>query len=55
MVVLPPVVIGSQMMQQESQPGKIEMFAGGEWIQSDPVQVPAAQVRASRILEEAVP
>jgi hypothetical protein len=55
MVVLPPVVIGSQMMQQESPPGKIEMFAGGEWIQSDPVQVPAAQVRASRILEEAVP
>jgi hypothetical protein len=55
MVVLPPVVVGSQMMQQESPSGKIEMFADGEWIQSDPVQVPAAQVRASRILEEAVP
>ena len=55
MVVLPPVVIGSQMMQEESPSGNIEMLAGGEWIQSDPVPVPAAQVRASRILEEAVP
>ena len=54
MVVLPPVVVGSQMMQEESSSGNIEMLAGGEWIQSDPVPVPAAQVRASRILEEAI-
>jgi len=40
MVVLPPVVIGSQMMQQEAPVPE--------------AQVPAAQVRASRILEEAV-
>jgi len=43
------------MIQEESPPGNIEMLAGGEWIQSDPVPVPAAQVRAARILEEAVP
>ena len=41
MVVLPPVVIGSQMMQQQAPVPE--------------AQVPAAQVRASRILEEAVP
>jgi len=41
MVVLPPVVIGSQMMQEAPVP-------------EAQVQVPAAQVRASRILEEAV-
>ena len=43
MVVLPPVVIGSQMMQQEAPVPEAQ------------VEVPAAQVRASRILEEAVP
>jgi hypothetical protein len=42
MVVLPPVVIGSQMMQEEAP------------VPEAPVEVPAAQVRASRILEEAV-
>ena len=43
MVVLPPVVVGSQMMQQEAPVPEAQ------------VEVPAAQVRASRILEEAVP
>ena len=43
LVVLPPVVIGSQMMQQEAPVPEAQ------------VEVPAAQVRASRILEEAVP
>ena len=43
MVVLPPVVIGSQMMQEEAPVPEAQ------------VEVPAAQVRASRILEEAVP
>ena len=42
MVVLPPVVIGSQMMQQQAPVPEAQ------------VEVPAAQVRASRILEEAV-